>query len=77
MNPQVIMEMLFGKEQTAQILNKWQSMSPEQRQQELQKVQGIPKDKLKQYLSSLGIDTKIFDNVNQNNLPSTERKFNY
>lgn len=75
MNPQMIMEMLFGKEQTIQILTKWQSMSSEQKQRELQKVQGIPKDKIKQYLSSLGIDTKFLDNIG--NTQSNERKFNY
>lgn len=81
MNPQMIMEMLFGKEQTMQIINKWQAMSSEQKQQELQKVQGIPKEKIKQYLSNLGIDTRFLDNIvntqNNNMLPNNERKFNY
>lgn len=79
MNPQMIMEMLFGREQTTKILNKWQSMSPEQKQQELQKVQGISKEQMKQYLSNLGIDTKLFDNIIQQNngIQNIERKFNY
>lgn len=81
MNPQMIMEMLFGKEQTIQILNRWQSMSSEQKQQELQKVQGIPKEKLKQYLSNLGIDTNFLENLNINNsqniMQNSDRKFNY
>lgn len=81
MNPQMIMEMLFGKEQTIQILNRWQSMSSEQKQQELQKVRGIPKEKLKQYLSNLGIDTNFLENLNINNsqniMQKPNRKFNY
>lgn len=76
MNPQMIMEMLFGKEKTVQILNKWQSMSPEQKQQELQKIQGIPKEQMQQYLTNLGIDTKFLDNLN-NNAQNSNRKFNY
>lgn len=80
MNPQMIMEMLFGKEKTIQILNKWQSMSPEQKQQELQKIQGISKEQMKQYLTNLGIDTKFLDNLNsntQNNIQNSNRKFSY
>ncbi len=81
MNPQMIMEMLFGKEQTKQILDKWQSMSPEQKQQELQKVQGIPKEQMKQYLYNLGIDTNFLDKLTSNNtqnvMQNSDRKFNY
>lgn len=77
MNPMMLMQMVFGN-QAQQIMNRWNSMSPEQKQQELSKVSGMTKEQQMNYLKSMGVDLNLFNGMNQQSQPQqNERKFNY
>lgn len=83
MNPMMLMQMVFGN-QAQQIMNRWNSMSPEQKQQELSKVSGMSKEQQMNYLKSMGVNMDIFNGMSQNQGNSTPqqvqtqvRKFNY
>lgn len=77
MNPMMLMQMVFGN-QAQQIMNRWNSMSPEQKQQELSKVSGMTREQQMNYLKSMGVDLNLFNGMNQQSQPQqNERKFNY
>lgn len=83
MNPMMLMQMVFGN-QAQQIMNRWNSMSPEQKQQELSKVSGMTKEQQMNYLKGMGVDMNLFNGMGQNQGNSTPqqvqnqgRKFNY
>lgn len=73
MNPMIIMQKLFGTK-AQEMLNKWQSMTPEQKQQEMMKVQNMTKEQINQYLQQFGFD---INSLQQNQNTNTDRKFNY
>ena len=73
MNPMIIMQKLFGTK-AQEMLNKWQSMTPEQKQQEMMKVQNMTKEQINQYLQQFGFD---INSLQQNQSTNTDRKFNY
>lgn len=73
MNPMIIMQKLFGAK-AQEMLNKWQSMTPEQKQQEMMKVQNMTREQMNQYLQQFGFD---INSLQQNQNTNTDRKFNY
>lgn len=73
MNPMIIMQKLFGTK-AQEMLNKWQSMTPEQKQQEMMKVQNMTREQMNQYLQQFGFD---INSLQQNQNTNTDRKFNY
>lgn len=72
MNPMMILQMMFG-DKAQEMMNKWNSMSPEQKQAELSKVSGLSREQQMQYLRGMGLDTNILQQANTQN----DRKFNY
>lgn len=72
MNPMMILQMMFG-DKAQEMMNKWNSMSPEQKQAELSKVSGLSREQQMQYLRGMGLDTNILQQANSQN----DRKFNY
>lgn len=72
MNPMMILQMMFG-DKAQEMMNKWNSMSPEQKQAELSKVSGLSREQQMQYLRGMGLDTNLLQQANTQN----DRKFNY
>lgn len=75
MNPMMILQMVFGNK-AQEMLNKWNAMSPEQKQAELSKVSGMTREQQMQYLQGMGLDTNILNQV-QPQTQTSDRKFNY
>lgn len=77
MNPQMFMQMIFGN-QFNEMMNKWNALSPEQKQAELSKVSGMSNEQRMQYLKNMGIDTSMLQQM-QNNTQAQNNttKFNY
>lgn len=77
MNPQMFMQMIFGN-QFNEMMNKWNALSPEQKQAELSKVSGMSNEQRMQYLKGMGIDTSMLQQM-QNNTQAQNNttKFNY
>lgn len=79
MNPMMILNMMFGNK-AQEMMNKWNAMSPEQKQAELNKVSGMTKEQQMQYLRNMGLDTSVFNQSakNTNTQPSNSgSRFNY
>lgn len=77
MNPQEMLERLFGKQHAMQLLDKWRAMTPEQQQAEMMKVQGMPQTQINQFLSNLGINPQMFGNMKGQQPKEDKPKFNY
>lgn len=78
MNPQMFMQMVFGN-QFNEMMNKWNALSPEQKQAELSKVSSMSNEQRMQYLKNMGIDTSMLQQM-QNNTQAQQNnttKFNY
>lgn len=77
MNPMMILQMMFGNK-AQEMMNKWNSMSPEQKQAELSKVSGMTREQQIQYLQGMGLDTKVLEQFSQQTpQQNIGRKFNY
>jgi hypothetical protein len=83
MNPMMILQMMFGNK-AQEMMNKWNSMSPEQKQAELSKVSGMSREQQMQYLQNMGLDTSVFNQMKQNttmtpqnNQGGNTSRFNY
>lgn len=83
MNPMMILQMMFGNK-AQEMMNKWNSMSPEQKQAELSKVSGMSREQQMQYLQNMGLDTSVFNQMKQNttttpqnNQDGNTSRFNY
>lgn len=76
MNPMMILQMMFGNK-AQEMMNKWNSMSPEQKQAELSKVSGMTREQQIQYLQGMGLDTKVLEQFQQQPQQNSGRKFNY
>lgn len=64
MNPMMILQMMFGNK-AQEMMNRWNSMSPEQKQAELSKVSGMTNEQKMQYLQGMGLDTNILNQIQQ------------
>lgn len=64
MNPMMILQMMFGNK-AQEMMNKWNSMSPEQKQAELSKVNGMTREQQMQYLQNMGLDTNVLNQIQQ------------
>lgn len=83
MNPMMILQMMFGNK-AQEMMNKWNAMSPEQKQAELSKVSGMSKEQQMQYLQGMGLDTNILNQMKQNTTTTPQNnqggntgRFNY
>lgn len=83
MNPMMILEMMFGKEKAGAMWQQWQSMSPEQKQAEINKVNSMSPEEKNKYLQEKG--TNMSSLMNQfggaptptNNGGNGGSRFNY
>ena len=87
MNPMTILQMLFG-DRANEMMSRWNSMSPEQKQAEMQRISGMSKEQGMQYLQGMGLDPNILTNImqqqpqtqtppQQNNSSTGGNRFNY
>lgn len=87
MNPMTILQMLFG-DRANEMMSRWNSMSPEQKQAEMQRISGMSKEQGMQYLQGMGLDPNILTNImqqqpqtqtppQQNNSNTGGNRFNY
>lgn len=84
MNPMMILQMMFGNK-AQEMMNKWNSMSPKQKQAELSKVSGMSREQQMQYLQGMGLDTNVLNQIQQgqnnttpqNNQGGNTSRFNY
>lgn len=83
MNPMMILQMMFGNK-AQEMMNKWNSMSPKQKQAELSKVSGMSREQQMQYLQNMGLDTSVFNQMKQNTTTTPQNnqggntsRFNY
>lgn len=67
MNPMMILNMMFGNK-AQEMMNRWNAMSPEQKQAELSKVSGMTKEQQMQYLQGLGLDINLLKQFNQQDM---------
>ena len=82
-----ILQMLFG-DRANKMMSRWNSMSPEQKQAEMQRISGMSKEQGMQYLQGMGLDPNILTNImqqqpqtqtppQQNNNNTGGNRFNY
>lgn len=64
MNPMMILNMMFGNK-AQEMMNRWNAMSPEQKQAELSKVSGMSREQQMQYLQGMGLDTNVLNQIQQ------------
>lgn len=78
MNPMMLLNMVFGNK-AQEMMNKWNSMSPEQKQAELSKVSNMTNEQKMQYLKSMGFDTNLLNGLGQQqNIPNNQGgRFSY
>lgn len=77
MNPMMLLNMVFGNK-AQEMMNRWNSMSPEQKQAELSKVSNMTNEQKMQYLKSMGFDTNLLNGVGQQNTPNNQGgRFSY
>lgn len=82
MNPMMILNMMFGNK-AQEMMNRWNAMSPEQKQAELSKVSGMSREQQMQYLQGMGLDTNVLNQIQQgqnNTTPQNQNnggRFNY
>ena len=76
MNPMFILQAMFGNEKAQEMMNKWQSMTPQQRQEELNKVNNMSDKEKDDYLKQKGSSLSALkgNNPQQNN---GGNRFNY
>lgn len=78
MNPLMILQMFFGKEQAEVLWTKWQSMTPEQQQQELSRVNNMSNEEKEKYLKQKGTSLSSLNGmIKKNNDNNNIRKFRY
>lgn len=65
MNPMMILNMMFGNK-AQEMMNRWNSMTLEQKQAELSKVSGMTDEQRMQYLQNMGLDTSVLNQAKQN-----------
>lgn len=78
MNPMMLLNMVFGNK-AQEMMNRWNSMSPEQKQAELSKVSNMTNEQKMQYLKSMGFDTNLLNRIGQQqNTPNNQGgRFSY
>lgn len=79
MNPMMLLNMVFGNK-AQEMMNRWNSMSPEQKQAELSKVSNMTNEQKMQYLKSMGFDTNLLNGLGQQqNTPNSNQggRFSY
>ncbi len=74
MNMMVLLQQAFGNK-FQEMMYKWNNMTPQQKEDELNKVRGLTEEQRLQYLKSMGIDPSMFNQKTQQ--PSNPTKFNY
>lgn len=80
MNPMMMyLQQILGADNFNNMMQKWQQMSPEQRQAELSKVQQMSPQEQQQYLMNRGIDiNKIKGQVQSNsNFGNNNSRFKF
>lgn len=74
MNPMMLLNMVFGNK-AQEMMNRWNSMSPEQKQAELSKVSNMTNEQKMQYLKSMGFDTNLLNGLGQQqNTPNSNNQ---